>query len=217
MAASGKFYLKMKDGSLKAICYGGGGTVGGTDTDEKAKVSANDTTAGYLNGKLTAGTGITLTEGSDGGNETLAIAATAVTFTTDFAIKMSADQTIANLTTTKITNFDTIIIDSNSEWDAVNLRWVCATTGTYVVNARLTWAPNATGYRLIYIYLDGALVAAFQPGASSASFNTHSTIVYKLSVTAGQYIEIYGRQNSGGNLDALASTPPVEWQVWRVK
>ena len=46
------------------------------DTDVKTKVSANDTTAGYLNGKLTAGANISLTEGSDGGNETLAIAVT---------------------------------------------------------------------------------------------------------------------------------------------
>lgn len=45
--------------------------------DEKAKVSANDTTAGYLNGKLVAGTKITLTENNDGGNETLTIATTA--------------------------------------------------------------------------------------------------------------------------------------------
>lgn len=44
-------------------------------TDEKAKVSANDTTAGYLNGKLVAGTNVTLTENNDGGNETLTIAA----------------------------------------------------------------------------------------------------------------------------------------------
>lgn len=47
-----------------------------TDLDEKAKVSANDTTAGYLNGKLVAGSGVTLTENSDGGNETLTVAAT---------------------------------------------------------------------------------------------------------------------------------------------
>jgi len=47
-----------------------------SDTDVKTKVSANDTTAGYLNGKLTAGANISLTEGSDGGNETLAIAVT---------------------------------------------------------------------------------------------------------------------------------------------
>jgi hypothetical protein len=37
------------------------------------KVSANDTTPGYLNGKLVAGDGITLTEGDDGGDETLTI------------------------------------------------------------------------------------------------------------------------------------------------
>lgn len=36
-------------------------------------VSANDTLAGFLNGKLVAGTNITLTEGSDGGNETLTV------------------------------------------------------------------------------------------------------------------------------------------------
>lgn len=36
-------------------------------------VSSNDTTPGFLNGKLIEGAGITLTEGSDGGDETLAI------------------------------------------------------------------------------------------------------------------------------------------------
>ena len=47
---------------------------GGGGSDELAKVSSNDTTAGYLNGKLVAGTGIGFTENSDGGNETLGIA-----------------------------------------------------------------------------------------------------------------------------------------------
>ena len=44
------------------------------DTDALAKVSSNDTTAGFLNGKLVAGSNISFTEGSDGGNETLTIA-----------------------------------------------------------------------------------------------------------------------------------------------
>jgi hypothetical protein len=47
----------------------------GVNTDETSKVSANDTTAGFLNGKLTAGTNITLTENNDGSNETLTITA----------------------------------------------------------------------------------------------------------------------------------------------
>jgi hypothetical protein len=46
------------------------------DTDSLAKVSSNDTTAGYLNGKLVAGTAITFVENNDGGNETLTINAT---------------------------------------------------------------------------------------------------------------------------------------------
>ncbi len=41
--------------------------------DEKVKVSSNDTTPGFLNGKLVAGTNITLVEGNDGGDETLTI------------------------------------------------------------------------------------------------------------------------------------------------
>lgn len=36
-------------------------------------VSANDTTAGNLNGKLVAGDGVVLTENNDGGNETLSV------------------------------------------------------------------------------------------------------------------------------------------------
>ena len=45
------------------------------DTDVKVLVSSNDTTAGYLNGKLVAGSNVTFTENSDGSDETLTIAA----------------------------------------------------------------------------------------------------------------------------------------------
>ena len=47
------------------------------DTDVKVLVSSNDSTAGFLNGKLVAGTGISFTEGNDGSNETLTITSTA--------------------------------------------------------------------------------------------------------------------------------------------
>lgn len=42
---------------------------------KKVKVSSNDTTSGYLNGKLVAGSNITFTESNDGGNETLIVTA----------------------------------------------------------------------------------------------------------------------------------------------
>ena len=46
------------------------------DTDVKVLVSSNDSTAGYLNGKLVAGSNVTFTENNNGSNETLTIAAT---------------------------------------------------------------------------------------------------------------------------------------------
>ena len=46
------------------------------DTDALVKVSSNDTTAGFLNGKLVAGEAITFVENNNGGNETLTINAT---------------------------------------------------------------------------------------------------------------------------------------------
>ena len=46
------------------------------NTDEKVKISSNDTTAGYLNGKIIEGAGISLTEVDDGGDETFRISYT---------------------------------------------------------------------------------------------------------------------------------------------
>lgn len=47
-----------------------------TEDNGLVKVSSDDTTAGYLNGKLIHGQGITFTEDNNGGNETLTIATT---------------------------------------------------------------------------------------------------------------------------------------------
>lgn len=80
----------------------------GASNDEKVKVSANDTTEGYLNGKLVAGSNITLTENNDGANETLTIASTGVsagsitrsslsTATVELAGSLNTDTTLITL------------------------------------------------------------------------------------------------------------------------
>ena len=52
------------------------GSTGGTSADIKAKVSADDTTTNYLENKIVAGAGVSITTLSPGGNETLSIAVT---------------------------------------------------------------------------------------------------------------------------------------------
>ena len=79
---------------IESINQAGGG---GNATDELAKVSSNDTTAGYLNGKLVAGTGISLTENNNGGNETFTIANTAAGDTTYTVTVTDAENTSSKI------------------------------------------------------------------------------------------------------------------------
>ncbi|MDD5342780.1 MAG: hypothetical protein PHI73_05620, partial [Patescibacteria group bacterium] len=73
---STKFFSDCAAGQAIRVINANGTVTCQAVTDELAKVSANDTTAGYLNGKLVAGSNITLTELNNGANETLQISAT---------------------------------------------------------------------------------------------------------------------------------------------
>jgi hypothetical protein len=83
---AGDLFFNTSDSTLKV--YNGSAWVTiQADTDVKVSVSSNDTTPGFLNGKLVAGTGVSLTEGNDGGDETLTIASSGAT--AGFAVAMA--------------------------------------------------------------------------------------------------------------------------------
>ena len=85
---AGDLFFNTSDSTLKV--YNGSAWVTiQADTDVKVSVSSNDTTPGFLNGKLVAGTNITLTENNDGGNETLTITGAAAGASAGFAVAMS--------------------------------------------------------------------------------------------------------------------------------
>lgn len=96
---------------------------GDTDTDELARVSANDTTSGYLNGKLVAGTNIVFTENNDGANETLTISATAVAYTDEQA----QDAVGSNFLDTN--TIDAVYVDGTPSF-AWNVRYQDSLTNT---------------------------------------------------------------------------------------
>ena len=71
--ADGSGNLTFKDASNPSVTLTTLAAAAGVDT--KVRVSSNDTTSGFLNGKAVAGLGIKFTENNDGGNETLTFAA----------------------------------------------------------------------------------------------------------------------------------------------
>lgn len=101
-------YIDFTGSAVTATLSGDTATVnitggGGGDT---VKISSNDSTSGYLNGKLVSGTGVTLTENNDGGNETLEAAADVPTL---------KELILGSIVT--YTNPDPIVVDSTLNMD----------------------------------------------------------------------------------------------------
>lgn len=82
---------------------------GGLGTDELVKVSLNDTTGGYLNGKLIQGSGILLTENNDGGDET-------------FTVSHADTSSVTNLDTSTAQVIDTLTFDTFGHVQTVTTR-----------------------------------------------------------------------------------------------
>ena len=108
--ATGALYFDTTSNNLN-VWNGSSWDAIAADTDVKVAVSSNDTTAGFLNGKLVAGDGIDLTENSDGGNETLTVAVEPEVVQKDvqttFTKSQVASTETATISTTKTLDFDT--------------------------------------------------------------------------------------------------------------
>jgi hypothetical protein len=119
----------------------------------------------------------------------------------------------------------TTAIAFNSErWDEGNLhstgsntsRLTAPVTGLYMIGGHFRFAANSTGVREGHIRVNGSTFIAYagddDPGAAQPSYFNLST-AYQL--TAGDYVELTCFQNSGGNLDVVASaqSSPEFWMV----
>jgi hypothetical protein len=122
--------------------------VSGTDNDEKVKVSSADTTADYLENKLTAGSGITLTKLNPGADEEIEITSTGGSDTSIY----TDDGTIGSGRVASIT--DTLTWTGGQEIRIVNGRTIkevtqasdlpatLVTNTTYIIKGEITISSN---------------------------------------------------------------------------
>lgn len=130
-------------------------------------------------------------------------------------VSKSANQTIATGTGFTILTFDTEAYDTDAFHAPVtnNSRLTIPSTGYYIFTAQITWGVNSLGFRTLRLYKNGvaAGIGGFSVETVPSATGDQNGVSAVLSCTAGDYFEIGCRQNSGGNLDVLASGGNGTW------
>jgi hypothetical protein len=125
-----------------------------------------------------------------------------------FEINMSADQLVATSPTSVKVNFDTVIYDYKSEWDATNKVFTSAAGGIYLVNVGLLVSSTAAGsirYEIIKVAVGGAETShglqILQHGGQ-AFFLTHQPKQIRLAPGEKMYVKF---RYDGGTGNATVS------------
>lgn len=119
------------------------------------------------------------------------------------AYRVTTNQTLTTNTETKI-QLNGEIYDVGADFDNVtNFRFTAPVTGYYSIKGTVFYASNATGFRVCVIKknnsgLGVALVPAVNGDATAVNFSNDYLL------TAGDYIELFGNQTSGGDLAVVA-------------
>ncbi|MEZ4803358.1 MAG: hypothetical protein R2797_11350 [Gelidibacter sp.] len=151
----------------------------------------------YKNGSLNINDAFTLpnsdgTSGqvltTDGAGVTSWTTPAGVTTTSIVRAVLSTNQTLPNATVTKIL-FDTILFDTNGDFDTSNNRFVAPRDGYYRVNAVIGASNSSSGVIYAQISKNGLLYQRDNFGyASNSQFKTIDGIV---ELNAGEYVEIF--------------------------
>lgn len=121
-------------------------------------------------------------------------------------------QSVANAATVAV-NLDGSVWDfygghSNS---SNNSRYTAVVPGVYQVTAHSSWPTNATGARQVEVYKNGTAYnsGAQDPATQATNWSVGETTV-DVFLNAGDYVEMFVQQQSGGALTLNSGTAPYQ-------
>jgi hypothetical protein len=176
-----------------------------TDLDVAVNVSINDTTPGFLNGKLVAGGGISLTENNDGGNETLTIASTGigtdlVSVTVGRTTNVNIPTTFANITwnQTHVENNSSIIEHDNTNTERILIK----ESGTHIIAFSTSFNADAGEETItVRVLIDDTTVVpgSLRVASEDDEINDLSNVI-TAELTANTYITLQHQASGAGNV-----------------
>ena len=158
----------------------------------------------------------TVTLGSSGDTFTLGsgVTQTIANNTPAFKATTSGSTTMPNQTATKIA-FASEIFDTGSAYDTSNSRFTPQTAGKYSITAMIRF-NSSTDFtdNILRIYKNGSDVVQNQQSHFHFECNTVTSIITLNG--SSDYVEIYGFQNSGGDVDNEAGTTTSFFQGYKI-
>lgn len=131
-----------------------------------------------------------------------------------FSAYQSSTQTVSNNTLTKI-QLQTEEFDTNSNFDSTtNYRFTPAVAGYYQINGAVFYT-SATNSVIASVYKNGSEFKRGVYFGTSGQSAVVSVLVYLNGST--DYVELYGYQSSGGNLNVQTGATATYFQASMVR
>jgi hypothetical protein len=130
-------------------------------------------------------------------------------------VQGSAQSGIATGTDTLMTGFTPAAGQDNYSAYSSGTTWTAPVAGTYLIGAQVGWSnsSNASYYTQIKAVVS-SVTTTYVMGSGQGQANTAFTGLMHLRMTAGDTIQLFGRQNSGGNLSTVAADTRM-FILWR--
>jgi hypothetical protein len=138
----------------------------------------------------------------DGANSLLAARASVTSATQSFTNATAAKVLLDLASSSPTTN----TYDPKGWFSNANDRITVNQSGFYAITGTLGWAANSTGRRIAELQVNGsgvALVSAPSHTSALSMIQNVNTIVW---MNANDYVELFGRQDSGGALSTIVAT-----------
>jgi hypothetical protein len=131
-------------------------------------------------------------------------------------VYQSGGQTLTNDVSTPV-EWNTVAYDVGGMYSASQpTRLTAPEDGLYQINVQVGFAANATGYREILLKRNGTDIGRLRAQTMTNALAVIPSITKEFSLAAGEYVEVFARQNSGANIATVSGTSWSAFQMRKV-